>query len=203
MRNLRHDIQEVISEGSAIAARAIVTGTMDGDFAGVAAKGRSFRVDQGLLLVWRTERSSRPGRSWIPRACCPTRSDSHLIEILPARRGSAIEPSRSPAHSCPLGWARACCSPSSGSCTTGRLILDSSLLPLGPVRLQTIGQLRGAAQGDAVPPSISSGVIPKRSRTTRRMNSAGKKRSFRHSRNFVGTSGHASSGHGFFIGVPD
>jgi predicted ester cyclase len=49
MRNLRHDIQEVISEGSAIAARAIVTDTMDGNFAGVSAKGRSFRVDQGLF----------------------------------------------------------------------------------------------------------------------------------------------------------
>ena len=45
--------------------------------------------------------------------------------------------------------------------------------------------------------------MPSRSRTTRRMNSAGKKRSSRHSRNRVGTSGQASSGHGFSNGVPD
>jgi hypothetical protein len=40
-----------------------------------------------------------------------------------------------------------------------------------------------------------------RSCTTRRRSSAGKKRSSRHSRNRVGTFGHASSGHGCCIGV--
>lgn len=49
MPDIRHDIQEVISDGSTIAARAIVTGTLKGDFAGIAANGRSFKVDQGLF----------------------------------------------------------------------------------------------------------------------------------------------------------
>jgi steroid delta-isomerase-like uncharacterized protein len=49
MPDIRHDIQEVISHGSTIAARAIVTGTLKGDFAGIPANGRSFRVDQGLF----------------------------------------------------------------------------------------------------------------------------------------------------------
>ncbi len=49
MPDIRHDIQEVICDGSTIAARAIVTGTLRGDFAGIAANGRSFKVDQGLF----------------------------------------------------------------------------------------------------------------------------------------------------------
>jgi steroid delta-isomerase-like uncharacterized protein len=49
MPDIRHDIQEVIGVGSIIAARAIVTGTLKGDFAGIAANGRSFKVDQGLF----------------------------------------------------------------------------------------------------------------------------------------------------------
>lgn len=49
MPDIRHDLQEVISDGSTIAARAIVTGTLKGDFAGIAANGRSFKVDQGLF----------------------------------------------------------------------------------------------------------------------------------------------------------
>lgn len=48
MPDIRHDIQEV-SVGDSIAARAVVTGTLKGDFAGVPANGRSFRVDQGLF----------------------------------------------------------------------------------------------------------------------------------------------------------
>ena len=47
--DIRHDLQEVITFESTIAARAIVTGTLEGDFAGIAANGRSFRVDQGLF----------------------------------------------------------------------------------------------------------------------------------------------------------
>ena len=49
MPNIRHDIQEVVSDGTIIAARAVVTGTLEGDFAGVTAHGQSFRVDQGLF----------------------------------------------------------------------------------------------------------------------------------------------------------
>lgn len=49
MPDIRHDIQEVISNRSTIAARAIVTGTLTGEFAGIPANGRSFKVDQGLF----------------------------------------------------------------------------------------------------------------------------------------------------------
>ena len=49
MPNIRHDIQEVVSDGTIIAARAVVTGTLERDFAGVTANGQSFRVDQGLF----------------------------------------------------------------------------------------------------------------------------------------------------------
>ena len=50
MPDIRHDIQEVIEVGSSIAARVIVTGTLEGDFAGIAGNGRSFTVDQGLFV---------------------------------------------------------------------------------------------------------------------------------------------------------
>lgn len=53
MPDIRHDIEEVVSDGSVIAARAIVTGTLKGDFAGISANGRSFRVDQGLFAYVR------------------------------------------------------------------------------------------------------------------------------------------------------
>lgn len=55
MPDIRHDIQEVISDGSTIAARAIVTGTLKGDFAGIAANGRRFKVDQGLFAKVRKD----------------------------------------------------------------------------------------------------------------------------------------------------
>ena len=46
------------------------------------------------------------------------------------------------------------------------------------------------------PARISSGVMCRRSATSRRRKSGGKKRSSVHSTNFVGTPGQASSGHG-------
>lgn len=49
MPDLRHDLREVLTVGTVIAARAVVTGTMLGPFAGVEATGRSFEVDQGLF----------------------------------------------------------------------------------------------------------------------------------------------------------
>src|SRR6266508_2609051 len=47
--------------------------------------------------------------------------------------------------------------------------------------------------------AISSGMMPRRSETTRRMNAGGKKRSSVHSTNVVGTAGHASRGHGLSL----
>ncbi|HEX2058070.1 MAG TPA: ester cyclase [Actinomycetota bacterium] len=49
MPDLRHDIQEVFAGDGTLAARAVVTGTLEHDFAGIEASGRSFRVDQGLF----------------------------------------------------------------------------------------------------------------------------------------------------------
>lgn len=51
-----HDIQEVISAGSMIAARAVVTGTLKADFAGITASGKTFRVDQGLFARVRDDK---------------------------------------------------------------------------------------------------------------------------------------------------
>lgn len=49
MPDIRHDIQEVLIGASTIAARAVVTGTLQGDFAGIEGNGKQFRVDQGLF----------------------------------------------------------------------------------------------------------------------------------------------------------
>ena len=46
MPDLRHEVQEVVSQGSSTAARVVVTGTLVRTFAGVAATGRPFRLDQ-------------------------------------------------------------------------------------------------------------------------------------------------------------
>ena len=46
MPDLRHDVQEVVSEGSSTAARVIVTGTIVRSFAGVGPSDRPFRLDQ-------------------------------------------------------------------------------------------------------------------------------------------------------------
>ena len=43
------EIQEVISVGSTVAARVAVTGTQEGEFAGIAQCGKSFTVDQAIL----------------------------------------------------------------------------------------------------------------------------------------------------------
>ena len=56
MPDLRHDLQEVISLGSTIAARAVVTGTLQGDFAGISANGKSFQTDQGLFAHVREDK---------------------------------------------------------------------------------------------------------------------------------------------------
>ena len=66
----------------------------------------------------------------------------------------------------------------------------------GPVRLRRSASSSGRLRKGQWPPSISSGMMPRRSRTTRRTQPAGNTRSSRHRRYLVGTSGHASSGHG-------
>jgi predicted ester cyclase len=49
MPDVHHDLQEVVSVGTTIAARAVVTGTLEGDFAGIAPTGQRFKVDQALF----------------------------------------------------------------------------------------------------------------------------------------------------------
>lgn len=49
MPNIRHEIKDVVVSGHIQAARAVVTGTLEKDFGGIAAKGQSFEVDQGLF----------------------------------------------------------------------------------------------------------------------------------------------------------
>jgi steroid delta-isomerase-like uncharacterized protein len=46
MPDLRHDVQEVISEDGSMAARVVVTGTLRHEFAGVPPTMRPFRLDQ-------------------------------------------------------------------------------------------------------------------------------------------------------------
>lgn len=49
MPDLRHEVQEVVSQGNVEVARVIVTGTLHRDFAGVPGDGRSFRMDQAVI----------------------------------------------------------------------------------------------------------------------------------------------------------
>ncbi len=49
MRNLHHQVQEVVTQGNVEVARVIVTGTLRHDFAGVVATGRTFRMDQAVI----------------------------------------------------------------------------------------------------------------------------------------------------------
>lgn len=46
MPDLRHDVQEVVTEGSSTAARVVVTGTIVREFAGVGPSEQPFRLDQ-------------------------------------------------------------------------------------------------------------------------------------------------------------
>jgi len=50
MPDLRHDLQEVVVEGDVEMARVVVTGTMAGGFAGLEGSGRSFRIDQAVIV---------------------------------------------------------------------------------------------------------------------------------------------------------
>lgn len=47
---LRHEIQEVVAEGSSVAARVVVTGTFAGSLGGLRPTGRPFRIEQMVLV---------------------------------------------------------------------------------------------------------------------------------------------------------
>jgi len=56
MPDLRHDVQEVLVSGVVEMARVVVTGTMVAAFAGVEGSGRSFHMDQAVIVHLRDGR---------------------------------------------------------------------------------------------------------------------------------------------------
>jgi predicted ester cyclase len=56
MPDLRHDVQEVLAARDLEMARVVVTGTMSAAFAGVEGSGRSFRMDQAVIVHLRDGR---------------------------------------------------------------------------------------------------------------------------------------------------
>ena len=46
MPDIRHDVQETVATEGRVAARVVVTGTLAEDFAGIAASGQAFEIDQ-------------------------------------------------------------------------------------------------------------------------------------------------------------
>jgi ketosteroid isomerase-like protein len=58
MPDLRHHVQEVVTQGNVEVARVIVTATLRHDFAGVAGTGRSFRMDQAVICHLRNGKIS-------------------------------------------------------------------------------------------------------------------------------------------------
>src|SRR5262245_8058727 len=50
MPGLRHDVQEVVVGDDVEMARVVVSGTMASSFGGVEGSGRSFRMDQAVIV---------------------------------------------------------------------------------------------------------------------------------------------------------
>ena len=51
--DIRHDVREVVSEESRAVARVVVTGTPQGEFAGLPSSGESFSIDQVVFAHFR------------------------------------------------------------------------------------------------------------------------------------------------------
>ena len=49
MPDLRHEFVELVGENSVVAARCVVTGTLQGSYGDLTSEGRPFRVDQSLF----------------------------------------------------------------------------------------------------------------------------------------------------------
>ncbi len=49
MPDLRHEVQEVLTQGDVEMARVVVTGTLRQSFAGVQEREKSFRMDQAVV----------------------------------------------------------------------------------------------------------------------------------------------------------
>lgn len=50
MPDLRHAVQEVLIDGDVEMARVVVTGTLVAGFGGVEGTGRSFQIDQAVIV---------------------------------------------------------------------------------------------------------------------------------------------------------
>lgn len=50
MPGLSHEVQEVVSEGSTLAARAVISDTLRGTFAGFSADEKRFKVEQAIFM---------------------------------------------------------------------------------------------------------------------------------------------------------
>jgi predicted ester cyclase len=50
MPDLRHEVQEVVVNGNVQMGRVVVTGTLKSDYAGVQGTGRSFKIDQAIIV---------------------------------------------------------------------------------------------------------------------------------------------------------
>src|SRR5215203_2684528 len=61
MPDLKHDVKEVIAEAGSVAARVVVTGTLQESFGGITASGRPFSIDQ---IVFAHVRDGRAVEIW-------------------------------------------------------------------------------------------------------------------------------------------
>ena len=50
MPGLRHEVQEVVSDGSVLVARVELSGTLEGQFAGFTGEGQKFKIDQAIFM---------------------------------------------------------------------------------------------------------------------------------------------------------
>ena len=51
--DIRHEVQETMGSGSRAMARVVVAGTLHGEFAGIAADGEAFEIDQVVFAHFR------------------------------------------------------------------------------------------------------------------------------------------------------
>jgi predicted ester cyclase len=50
IRDLQHEVQEVVSDGAVEMARVVVTGTLTSQFGGLQGTGQRFRIDQAVIV---------------------------------------------------------------------------------------------------------------------------------------------------------
>lgn len=56
--NIHFEVQEMIAEGEKVASRAVITGTHEGDFMGLAPTGRRFRVETIDIVRFEDDRAA-------------------------------------------------------------------------------------------------------------------------------------------------